>query len=40
MDEKKNLLVMQSGGPTPVVNRSLLGVYEEAVNLGDRKSVV
>lgn len=34
MDEKKNLLVMQSGGPTPVVNRSLLGVYAEAVKLG------
>ena len=34
MDGKKNLLVMQSGGPTPVVNRSLLGVYEEAVKLG------
>lgn len=34
MDGKKNLLVMQSGGPTPVVNRSLLGVYAEAVKLG------
>lgn len=34
MDEKRNLLVMQSGGPTPVVNRSLFGVYEEAVKLG------
>lgn len=34
MDGKKNLLVMQSGGPTPVVNRSLFGVYAEAVKLG------
>jgi 6-phosphofructokinase 1 len=25
-----NLLVMQSGGPTPVINRSLFGVYDEA----------
>ena len=27
---KKNLLVMQSGGPTPVINRSLYGVVQEA----------
>lgn len=30
-----NLLVMQSGGPTPVINRSLFGVYDEAVKSGN-----
>ena len=30
MSPAKNLLVMQSGGPTPVINRSLFGVCDEA----------
>ncbi|MCY4529802.1 MAG: 6-phosphofructokinase, partial [Chloroflexi bacterium] len=30
MKTAKNLLVMQSGGPTPVINRSLFGVCDEA----------
>ncbi len=30
MTSTKNLLVMQSGGPTPVINRSLFGVCDEA----------
>ena len=34
MSPVKNLLVMQSGGPTPVVNRSLFGVCDEAAKLG------
>ena len=34
MSPAKNLLVMQSGGPTPVINRSLFGVRDEAVKSG------
>lgn len=34
MSPAKNLLVMQSGGPTPVINRSLFGVCDEAVKSG------
>ncbi|MDE2718497.1 MAG: diphosphate--fructose-6-phosphate 1-phosphotransferase [Chloroflexota bacterium] len=34
MSPAKNLLVMQSGGPTPVINRSLLGVCDEAAKSG------
>jgi len=34
MRPAKNLLVMQSGGPTPVINRSLFGVCDEAVKSG------
>ena len=34
MSPAKNLLVMQSGGPTPVINRSLFGVYDEAAKSG------
>ena len=34
MSPAKNLLVMQSGGPTPVINRSLFGVCEEAAKSG------
>lgn len=30
MSPAKNLLIMQSGGPTPVINRSLFGVCDEA----------
>ena len=34
MSSAKNLLVMQSGGPTPVINRSLFGVFDEASKSG------
>ena len=34
MSRAKNLLVMQSGGPTPVINRSLFGVCDEAAKSG------
>lgn len=34
MPNTKNLLVMQSGGPTPVINRSLFGVFDEATKSG------
>ena len=34
MSPAKNLLVMQSGGPTPVINRSLFGVCDEAAKSG------
>ena len=34
MSPAKNLLVMQSGGPTPVINRSLFGVCDEAAKPG------
>ncbi len=34
MSTAKNLLVMQSGGPTPVINRSLFGVFDEASRAG------
>ena len=34
MSTAKNLLVMQSGGPTPVINRSLFGVFDEASKSG------
>ena len=34
MSPAKNLLVMQSGGPTPVINRSLFGVCDEASKSG------
>lgn len=34
MSPAKNLLVMQSGGPTPVINRSLFGICDEAVKSG------
>lgn len=34
MSPAKNLLVMQSGGPTPVINRSLFGVCDEAIKSG------
>ena len=34
MSPANNLLVMQSGGPTPVINRSLFGVCDEAVRSG------
>ncbi len=34
MSTTKNLLVMQSGGPTPVINRSLFGVFDEASRSG------
>ena len=34
MSPAKNLLVMQSGGPTPVINRSLFGVRDEAAKSG------
>ena len=34
MSPAKNLLVMQSGGPTPVINRSLFGICDEAATLG------
>ncbi len=34
MSTVKNLLVMQSGGPTPVINRSLFGVFDEASKSG------
>ena len=34
MGPAKNLLVMQSGGPTPVINRSLFGVCDEVAKLG------
>ena len=34
MSPVRNLLVMQSGGPTPVINRSLFGVCDEAAKLG------
>lgn len=34
MSPAKNLLVMQSGGPTPVINRSLFGVCDEATKSG------
>ena len=34
MSPAKNLLVMQSGGPTPVINRSLFGVCDEAARSG------
>ncbi len=30
----KNVIVGQSGGPTAVINASLLGVYTQAINLG------
>ena len=30
MTKKPNLLTMQSGGPTPVINRSLFGIVQEA----------
>ena len=30
MVQSGNFLVMQSGGPTPVINRSLYGVFDEA----------
>lgn len=34
MSPGKSLLVMQSGGPTPVINRSLFGVCDEAAKSG------
>ena len=34
MSPAKNLLVMQSGGPTPVINRSLFGLCDEAAKSG------
>ena len=34
MSTARNLLVMQSGGPTPVINRSLFGVCDEAAKSG------
>ena len=34
MSSAKNILVMQSGGPTPVINRSLFGVCDEAAKSG------
>ena len=34
MSPVRNLLVMQSGGPTPVINRSLFGVCDEAAKSG------
>lgn len=34
MSPAKNLLVMQSGGPTPVINRSLFGICDEAARSG------
>ena len=37
----KNVIVGQSGGPTAVINSSLLGVFKTAKTMGaDRKSVV
>lgn len=33
-----NLLILQAGGPTPVVNATLAGALQEACSRGDRKS--
>ena len=33
----KNIIVGQSGGPTAVINSSVVGVYEEAKKLGINK---
>ena len=40
MSPAKNLLVMQSGGPTPVINRSLFGVCDEAAKSGAFTGIV
>ena len=34
LSPRRNVLVMQSGGPTPVMNRSLFGVVSEAQKAG------
>ena len=34
MDEKRNIIVGQSGGPTAVINSSLAGVYKNAIERG------
>ena len=34
LPKRKNVLILQSGGPTPVLNRSLFGLYDEASGSG------
>ena len=36
MEEKYNIVVGQSGGPTTVINASLYGVIQEAISARDR----
>ena len=35
ISRKRNILILQSGGPTPVINRSLFGLVDEAMKHAD-----